>query len=58
MLELIKNIGLGLFVNGSFALQMGQNELGSWVSLCEGLFLMASSIYLQRREKWVGKISF
>lgn len=51
MLELIKNIGLGLFVNGSFALQMGQNELGSWVSLCEGLFLMASSIYLQRREK-------
>lgn len=37
------------------ALQMGQNELGSWVSLCEGLFLMASSIYLQMEREMSGQ---
>ncbi|BCX79958.1 hypothetical protein [Campylobacter sp. 19-13652] len=48
MTELIKNIGLGIFVNGAYAWQFSDNsELGAW-AVFEGIFLMTSAIYLQR----------
>lgn len=51
MLELFKNIGLGIFVNGAYALQFtDQFAMGLYASF-EGIFLMASMIWLQKRKK-------
>lgn len=51
MLELLKNIGLGIFVNVAYALQFtNQLEMGFYAS-CEGIFLMASMIWIQKRKR-------
>ena len=45
MLELLKNIGLGIFVNGAYALQFKENIFeGFWGSL-EGIITMLFAIY-------------
>jgi hypothetical protein len=49
--ELIKNIGLGLFVNGSYAI-MNLNITIHTISITLGsILIMASMIYLERKDK-------
>lgn len=53
MLELIKNIGLGLFVNGSFALMNFDFKPQSFIitAFSVGIMAMAICILMQRRQK-------
>ena len=51
MLDLIKNIGLGLFVNGSFALMIGNFNIASFVITFGSIALMWACIYLSKRRK-------
>ncbi|ECC0590702.1 hypothetical protein [Campylobacter coli] len=51
MLELLKNIGLGLFVNGSFALMNFDFKPQSFVITAFSVGIMAICIFMQRRQK-------
>lgn len=51
MNELIKNIGLGLFVNGSFALLNGVFTIQSFLITGLSVGIMAICIYLEKRSK-------
>lgn len=51
MNELIKNIGLGLFVNGSFALMNGNIAIQPIIITIGAIFIMAFSIYIDKRSK-------
>lgn len=49
MLELFKNIGLGIFVNGAYALQFESgNEALAITATLEGILMMALAIYLNK----------
>lgn len=50
MLELLKNIGLGIFVNGIFTIQQGDVGLGSILSIIEGVVTMWAAIMLSKRN--------
>ena len=56
MLELIfntgRNIGLGIFVNGAFALQFSDvsQELAIW-AIAEGIFVMLMAGFLELKNK-------
>jgi len=50
MYELIKNIGLGLFVNGSYAIMSGDININT-ISIAVGsIFIMWMSINLDKRS--------
>lgn len=49
MLELLKNVGLGIFVNGIFTIQ-GDFSLGSILSVIEGIITMWVAIMLSKRN--------
>lgn len=51
MLELIKNIGFGLFVNGSFALMNFDFKPQSFIITAFSVGIMAICILMQRRQK-------
>ncbi|EKI0064091.1 hypothetical protein PAI75_001721 [Campylobacter coli] len=51
MLELIKNIGLGLFVNGSFALMNFDFKPQSFIITAFSVGIMAICILMQRRKR-------
>lgn len=51
MNELIKNIGLGLFVNGSFALLNGVFTIQSFTITAFSVGIMAICIYTDKRSK-------
>jgi len=51
MNELIKNIGLGLFVNGSFALMNGNIAIQPFIITIGAVGLMALCIYIDKRNK-------
>ena len=51
MLDLIKNIGLGLFVNGSFALMNGNFDIAIFFITFGSIDLMWACIYLSKRRK-------
>ncbi|EIP1005257.1 hypothetical protein LRQ76_001291 [Campylobacter coli] len=51
ILELLKNIGLGLFVNGNYALLSGNITLNNTYIVFGSVALMALSIYADRKEK-------
>lgn len=51
MNELIKNIGLGLFVNGSFALLNGVFTIQSFTITAFSVGIMAGCIYIDKRSK-------
>lgn len=51
MLELFKNIGLGIFVNGAFAWQFSEATLRGFLAIIEGVVIMALAIYLERKAK-------
>lgn len=51
MIELIKNIGLGLFVNGSFALLNGVFTTQSFLITILSVAIMAMCICIERRSK-------
>lgn len=51
MLELLKNIGLGIFVNGAFAWQFGDAAAKGFLALVEGIAIMALAIYIERKAK-------
>ena len=51
MLDLIKNIGLGLFVNGSFSLMNENFTIASFVITFGSIALMWACIYLSKRRK-------
>lgn len=50
MLELLKNMGLGFFVNGMFAIQQGNFVLGNILSIVEGVVIMWVAIMLSKRN--------
>ncbi|WP_281526946.1 hypothetical protein [Campylobacter avium] len=51
MLELLKNIGLGLFVNGNYALLNGNVTFNNIYIVIASIALMAFCIYAQRKDK-------
>lgn len=51
MNELIKNVGLGLFVNGSFALLNGVFTIQSFLITILSVGIMAMCIYIEKRSK-------
>ncbi|CZE47711.1 Uncharacterised protein [Campylobacter geochelonis] len=46
MYELIKNIGLGMFVNGAYAWQFSEATNKGFLAIIEGVLIMALAIYL------------
>lgn len=56
MNELIKNIGLGIFVNGAYAWQFTESHTKGILAIIEGVVIMAITIYLERTKKWQIKI--
>lgn len=50
MTELIKNIGLGIFVNGAYAWQFSQNADKGFLAIVEGIAIMAIMIYKQKKD--------
>lgn len=53
-LELLKNIGLGIFVNGAYALQFTENTFEGFLGSLEGIITMLFAIYtpkVLKREK-------
>ena len=53
MLELLKNIGLGLFVNGNYVLLSGSVTPNNIYIVIGSISLMAFCIYAQKRiDKW------
>ena len=51
MNELIKNIGLGIFVNGAYAWQFPESHTKGILAIIEGIVIMAITIYLERTKK-------
>ncbi|BCX79959.1 hypothetical protein [Campylobacter sp. 19-13652] len=51
LLELVKNIGLGLFVNGSYGLLNGELSLANAYITISSVAIMAGAFHLQRRFK-------
>ena len=51
MVELIKNIGLGIFINGAYALQFVKADFSAVLAVVEGLALLSFAIYKQRGEQ-------
>lgn len=51
MLELLKNIGLGLFINGNYALLSGNISLNNIYIVFGSVALMAICIYADRKDK-------
>lgn len=51
MFELLKNIGLGLFVNGSYAVMNGDISLNSITITFVSAFIMWGSIKLDKDNK-------
>ncbi len=49
--ELLKNIGLGLFVNGSYGILRGENNLDNWYICIGSTIAMYISIKIQRIYK-------
>ena len=45
MLELLKNIGLGIFVNGAYALQFTENTFEGFLGSLEGITTLLFAIY-------------
>lgn len=45
MIELFKNIGLGIFVNGAFAWQFGKATVKGFLAILEGI-----AIYIEKRS--------
>jgi len=51
MYELIKNIGLGLFVNGSYAIMSGDVNIHTIAISIGSIFVMWMSINIEKRRK-------
>lgn len=51
MLELLKNIGLGFFVNGNYALLNGNITLVNVYIVLGSIALMAVCVFKQRKDK-------
>lgn len=51
MLELLKNIGLGIFVNGAYALQFTENSFEGFLGSIEGIITMLFAIYTAKIYK-------
>lgn len=51
MNELIKNIGLGLFVNGSYAIMNLTTSVPPYIITALGIFIMYGAIKLKKDEK-------
>lgn len=49
MVELVKNIGLGLFVNGSFALMNGNYAIEPIIITIGAVLVMANCIRIERK---------
>ncbi len=55
MIELIfntaRNIGLGIFVNGAFALQFAKVQIEGYLAVAEGIVIMLLSGYMELRSR-------
>ena len=51
MYELIKNIGLGLFINGSYALMNNNINIHTLAITLGAIIVMATMIFLDKRSK-------
>jgi len=49
--ELFKNIGLGLFVNGSYGILKGEHSLDNWYICIASITIMYLTIKIQRSYK-------
>ena len=57
MLELLKNIGLGFFVNGNYALLNGNTTSINVYIVLGSVAIMAVCIFKQRKDKqWIMSI--
>ncbi len=46
-----RNIGLGIFVNGAFALQFSEAPTQGYWAVAEGIFIMFLAGYMELRSK-------
>jgi len=49
--ELLKNIGLGLFVNGSYGILRGETSIENWYICIGSIIAMYITIKIQRKFK-------
>ena len=47
----LRNIGLGIFVNGAFALQFGDLKIEAYIAIAEGILIMLFAGYAELKEK-------
>ena len=47
----LRNIGLGIFVNGAFALQFGDLKIEAYIAIAEGILIMFFAGYAELKEK-------
>ncbi|MDD6162792.1 MAG: hypothetical protein PUB35_08450 [Campylobacteraceae bacterium] len=47
----LRNIGLGIFVNGAFALQFGDLKIKAYIAIAEGILIMFFAGYAELKEK-------
>ncbi|MDY3664242.1 MAG: hypothetical protein SO045_06505 [Campylobacter sp.] len=47
----LRNIGLGIFVNGAFALQFGVLKIKTYIAIAEGILIMFFAGYAELKEK-------
>jgi len=53
--ELIKNIGLGVFVNALYGISDGSIELFNVIDVTIGIVVMLIGIKIERAQKWLDK---
>ena len=42
----LRNIGLGIFVNGAFALQFGDLKIEAYIAIVEGILIMLFACFV------------
>jgi hypothetical protein len=50
--EIIKTIGFGIFINGTYGISDGSIELFNALDILMGLIGIVTGIILERKEKW------
>jgi hypothetical protein len=50
--EIIKTIGFGIFINGTYGISDGSIELFNSLDILMGLIGIITGIILERKEKW------
>ena len=51
MIEILKNVGLGIFINGAYAFQFVRVDWLAFSAVCEGLIIIAAAELLRKGRK-------